>query len=282
KSIVYDDYGDVFGIFFAVVAPDLTDAEIRELSRFLRRELLTVPRVSKVMTAGEPAEVIYVEISQERLVSLGIPLEAVLNTLKTNNRFDSGVSDDNAGPRTRIRTEPGVNSVAAIEEMRIGRPGSTAQVSLLDVADAYRGANETPDELIYHNGDPAFTLAVAGLQTANIVEVGHAVNDHLEKIRSRIPVGVSIEPVYQQHLVVDKAINDFLVSLAMSVAIVIAVLCLAMGWRVGVAVGATLLLTVLGTVFFMAMFAIEMERISLGALIIAMGMLVDNAIVIAE
>src|SRR5690606_33766368 len=216
------------------------------------------------------------------LVRVVIPREAVLNPFQSKNPVQSGRCDDIDRRRIRISAEPGVDSVAAIEALRIGRPGSTEQVSLLDVADVYRGANETPDELIYHNGDPAFTLAVAGLQTANIVEVGHAVNDHLEKIRSRIPVGVSIEPVYQQHLVVDKAINDFLVSLAMSVAIVIAVLCLAMGWRVGVAVGATLLLTVLGTVFFMAMFAIEMERISLGALIIAMGMLVDNAIVIAE
>ena len=282
KSTVYDDYGDVFGIFFAVVAPDLTDAEVRELSRFLRRELLTVPKVSKVTTAGEPVEVIYVEISQERLVSLGIPLEAVLSTLQSENRVQSGGSVEIDGRRIRISGEPGFDSVAAIEALRIGRPGSTEQVSLIDVATVYRGATDTPSELIYHNGERAFTLAVAGLQTANIVDVGHAVSEHLEKIRHRIPLGVHIEPIYQQHLVVDKAINDFLVSLALSVAIVIGVLCLTMGWRVGVAVGSTLLLTVLGTVFFMAMFAIEMERISLGALIIAMGMLVDNAIVIAE
>lgn len=282
RSVVYDDYGDVFGIFYAVTAPDFSDAEIRELSRFLRRELLTVPNVAKVSTAGEPEEVIYVEISEQRLVSLGIPLEAVLNTLQSENRMQSGGAITVDGRRIRISAEPGFDSVASIESLRIGRPGSTEQISLIDVATVYRGTTDTPDHLIIHNGERAFTLAVAGLQSANIVEVGKAVSAHLESLQGSIPLGVSIQPIYEQHVVVDEAINSFLVSLLMSVAIVIGVLCLTMGWRVGVVVGATLLLTVLGTVFFMRIFAIEMERISLGALIIAMGMLVDNAIVIAE
>jgi len=282
RSVVYDDYGDVFGIFYAVTAPDFSDAEIRELSRFLRRELLTVPNVAKVSSAGEPEEVIYVEISEQRLVSLGLPLEAVLNSLQSENRTQSGGAITVDGRRIRISAEPGFDSVASIESLRIGRPGSTEQISLIDVATVYRGTTDTPDHLILHNGERAFTLAVAGLQSANIVEVGKAVSAHLQSLQGNIPLGVSIQPIYEQHVVVYEAINSFLISLVMSVAIVIGVLCLTMGWRVGVVVGATLLLTVLGTVFFMRIFAIEMERISLGALIIAMGMLVDNAIVIAE
>src|SRR5690606_8177741 len=113
QSMVHDDYGDVFGIFYAITAPDFSDAEIRELSRFLRRELLTVPNVSKVTTAGEPEEVIYVEISEERLVSLGLPLEAVLNTLQTENRVQSGGAVEMDGRRIRISAEPGVDSVDA-------------------------------------------------------------------------------------------------------------------------------------------------------------------------
>jgi multidrug efflux pump subunit AcrB len=282
RSVVYDDYGDVFGIFYAVTAPGFSDAEIRELSRFLRRELLTVPNVAKVSTAGEPEETIYVEISEERLVSLGLPLEAVLNTIQTENRVQDGGAITVDGRRLRLSARPGFDSVASIEALRIGRPGSTEQISLLDVATVYRGTTDTPDHLIIHNGEAAFTLAVAGLQDANIVEVGKAVSEHLQRLQDNIPLGVDIHPVYEQHVVVDQAINSFLVSLLLSVSIVIGVLCLTMGWRVGVVVGATLLLTVLGTVFFMRMLSIEMERISLGALIIAMGMLVDNAIVIAE
>ena len=121
-----------------------------------------------------------------------------------------------------------------------------------------------------------------GAANDNIIEVGEAVEARMEELKSRLPLGVELHPLYEQHHVVNDAINDFLLNLAMSVAIVIGVLCLAMGWRIGVVVGSTLLLTVLGTLLFMGLLNIEMERISLGALIIAMGMLVDNAIVVAE
>ena len=280
--IVRDDYGDVFGIFYAITAPGYSDAEIRELSRFLRRELLTVPNVAKVTTDGEPEEAIYVDISEERLVSLGLPLAVVINALQTENTVQEAGSLLVDGRRVRIMPRPGLDSVAGIEALRIGQPGSTRQVSLQDIADVYRVPVDTPSHLIRHNGTPAFTLAVAGVESANIVEVGHAVSERLTQLTGAIPLGVTIHPIYEQHRVVDEAINSFLVSLVLSLVIVIGVLWLTMGWRVSAVVGATLLLTVFGTIFFMRLFSIEMERISLGALIIAMGMLVDNAIVIAE
>lgn len=280
--VVRDDYGDVFGIFYAITAADYSDAEIRELSRFLRRELLTVPNVAKVTTDGEPEEAIYVDISEERLVSLGLPLAQVINALQTENTVQDAGSLLVGGRRVRIMPQPGLDSVSNIEAMRIGQPGSTRQISLLDIAHVYRVPIETPSHLIRHNGMPAFTLAVAGVQSANIVEVGHAVSKRLSELRAAIPLGVQIHPIYEQHHVVEEAINSFLLSLILSLTIVIGVLWLTMGWRVSSVVGATLLLTIFGTIFFMRIFSIEMERISLGALIIAMGMLVDNAIVIAE
>src|SRR5690625_3122457 len=177
--------------------------------------------------------------------------------------------DNNAGSlrggddHVRLVLRAGVDSVANIEAIRIGRPGTTEQISLLDIAEVTRQPMEVPNHLIRHNGEPAFTLAVAGVAEANIVEVGEAVERHLEALSERIPLGVELAPIYEQHRVVDEAINDFLVNLAMSVAIVIGELCLFMGWRVGMVVGATLLLTVLGTLFFMWIFDIEMERVSL-------------------
>lgn len=282
KPRVEDDYGDVFGLFYAITAPGFSDADVRELSRFLRRELLTVPGVAKVTTAGEPREAIYVEIAQERLASLGLPLEQVLNTIQTENTLHDGGAIPLADRRVRIASRPGMDSVRNIEALRIGRPGSTEQISLLDVANVYRATTDTPDHLIRFNGEPAFTLAVAGLSDTNIVAVGERVEAHLAALQADIPLGVQIHPVYQQHRVVKQAMDSFIFSLVLSLAIVIGALCVAMGWRVGLVVGTTLLLTVLGTIFFMRIFSIEMERISLGALIIAMGMLVDNAIVIAE
>ena len=279
---VNDDFGDVFGIFYAVTAEEFTEQEIRNLARFLRRELLTVPGVAKVTTAGEPTETIYVEITSERLATLGLPVEQVLNTIQTENAVESAGAISIGDRRVRLTNRPGFDSVRAIESLRIGRPGSTEQISLVDIADVFRQSTEMPDELIRFNGVPAFTVAIAGVPDANIVEVGRAVDAHLEALQARIPLGVNLHPIYEQHVVVDESINSFIVSLLLSVAIVIGVLCLTMGWRVGIVVGATLLLTVLGTILFMRLLHIEMERISLGALIIAMGMLVDNAIVVAE
>jgi len=281
-SKVIDDFGDVFGIFYAVTAEGFSDSEVRDLARFLRRELLTVPGVAKVSTSGEPTESIYIEVSHEKLVNLGLPIELVLNTLQTENSVEDAGKVRVADQQVRLVTRPGLDTLASLESLRIGRPGSTEQISLLDVAKVKRTETEKPSQLIRFNGKPAFTLAVAGVADTNIVKVGQAVDAHLAGLQSRIPLGVELHPIYKQHEVVDESINSFMLNLVISVAIVIGVLCIFMGWRVGVVVGMTLLLTVLGTTFFMKVFHIEMERVSLGALIIAMGMLVDNAIVVAE
>ncbi|WP_445157034.1 efflux RND transporter permease subunit [Halomonas sp. E14] len=281
-SQVNDDFGEVYGLFYAVTAEGFSAQEILDISTFLQRELLTVPGVARVTTAGEREETIYVEIPNERLTTLGIPVEQVVNTIQTENTVEDAGALRVGDSHVRIVARTAVDSVTAIEAIRIGRPGTTEQISLVDIANVYRQPSEIPNHLVRHNGSDAFTLAVAGIETENIIEVGDAVEAHLESLQGRIPLGVELHPIYEQHRVVDDAINDFLLNLAMSVSIVIGVLCLFMGWRIGLVVGATLLLTVLGTLLFMALLNIEMERISLGALIIAMGMLVDNAIVVAE
>ncbi|NLC21769.1 MAG: efflux RND transporter permease subunit, partial [Halomonadaceae bacterium] len=175
RSHVNDDFGEVYGIFYAVMTPGYEVAEIRDLSRFLQREILTVPNVARVTTAGEREEAIYIEIPNERLTTLGIPVDHVINTIQSENQVtDAGslrVGDDHV----RLVLRAGVDSVATIEAIRIGRPGTTEQISLLDVAEVTRQPMEVPNHLIRHNGEPAFTLAVAGVAEANIVEVGEAV-----------------------------------------------------------------------------------------------------------
>ncbi|WP_114417858.1 efflux RND transporter permease subunit [Marinospirillum perlucidum] len=282
SSRVVDDFGDVFGIFYAVTAEGYSDDEIRELSRFLRRELLTVPGVAKVSTRGEPQESIYIEVSHEKLARLGLPIEQLLNTLQLENSVEQGGEIRVEDQSIRIVPRPGLDSLASLEALRVGQVGTTEQISLIDIAEIKRQRQEIPDEVIRFDGEAAFTLAIAGVADTNIVKVGEAVDAHLASLESQIPLGVTLHPIYEQHRVVDEAIDSFMINLALSVAIVIGVLCIFMGWRVGLVVGATLFLTVMGTLFFMRIFHIEMERISLGALIIAMGMLVDNAIVVAE
>ncbi|WP_291844901.1 efflux RND transporter permease subunit [Maricaulis sp.] len=280
--VVYDDFGDTYGIFYAVTAEGYSDARIRDIARTLRRELLTVENVAKVAVEGEPDERIYIEIPQENLARLGLPFADLLENLERENAVVTAGSTPMDGRLVRVEIPQTLGGIDAVSNLLITPRGSDQAIRLSDIAEVRRQPVERPSQFIYHNNARAFTIGVAGLPTANIVDVGHAVETRLAELEASLPLGVELHPIYQQHLVVDDAINNFLVSLALSIAIVIGVLCLFMGWRAGLTVGAVLFLTVSGTIFFMDIFALEMERISLGALIIAMGMLVDNAIVVTE
>ena len=281
EPYVNDGFGDVFGIYYAVTADGFSDAEKHQLATFLRRELLTVDGVADVEVIGLPDEAIFVEPDMALAVNMGVPPTAIIGALSNaNSVVDAGSQQDVDGVHTIIQAPEGSDSVESIASLTIGTGGEV--INLFDIAHVYRDRQETPDLMVRFNGQDAFTLGVAGLSTENIVDVGRRADARLTELADKIPYGVALHPIYQQHEVVDDASSAFIVNLAMSVTIVVVVLGLFMGWRAAVVVGTTLLLTVVGTLFFMALFSIEMERISLGALIIAMGMLVDNAIVVAE
>lgn len=277
---VNDGFGDVFGLYYAVTAPGYTDAERHQLATFLQRELLAVDGVADVDVSGLPEEAIFVEPDLALTVNQNVPPISIINAIATANSVVSAGSSDGERTRTIIQAPDGSDSVSAISGLTVGVGGEVLNVA--DVASVSRGRVADPQLIVRYNGAEAFTLGIAGLSDENIVEVGKRVDARMAELNADIPFGVELHPIYQQHLVVEEASNNFLINLAMSVGIVVLVLALSMGWRAAIVVGATLLLTVVGTLFFMAIFSIEMERISLGALIIAMGMLVDNAIVVAE
>ncbi len=280
QPYVNDGFGDVFGLFYAVTAEGFSDAEKHELATYLRRELLTVDGVADVEVQGLPEEAIFIEPDLAISVNQNVPLQAINEAIANANSVNASGSLRSENNLTTLLTAEGSDSVSAIAGLSVGSQGHV--INLFDMSDVYRGRQSDPDLIVRFDGVEAFTLGIAGLATENIVEVGKRVDTKMAELDPNIPFGVDILPIYQQHVVVEQASNDFLVNLAMSVAIVVAVLGLFMGWRAAIVVGSTLLLTVVGTVLFMSMFSIEMERISLGALIIAMGMLVDNAIVVAE
>ncbi|GAA5079698.1 efflux RND transporter permease subunit [Roseibacterium beibuensis] len=277
---VDDGFGDVYGIFFAVTAEGFTDAERHQLATFLRRELLAVDGVADVEVAGLPEEAIFVEPDLAITAHLGVDPQVIAQALAEADSVADAGSIDSETASTMIQTPEGSDSVSEIAGLSIGVGGDI--INLFDIAEVNRGRQDDPDQILRFNGTEAFTIGVAGLADENIVDVGNRVDARLAELQPEIPYGVELHPVYQQHVVVDEASNGFLVNLAMSVAIVVLVLGVFMGPRAAIVVGTTLLLTVVGTLLFMAIFGIEMERISLGALIIAMGMLVDNAIVVAE
>ena len=280
--LVEDDFGDVFGLMYAVAAPDYTPAEIKDMARLLSTRLKLLPAVAKVQIAGEPLEALYVELDHKRLTQLGLPVDAVFNSIAVENQVVPAGSVSFADRRLRIAPQMAFDSEQALGEMRIGRPGSTEILRLADVATISREEFETPFQIIRHNHQQVFTLGVSIETGKNVVDVGRAVERRLAELQAELPLGVEVHEIYAQHKVVDKAIQTFLNNLLISVLTVVAALCIFMGWRAGLVVGSVLLLTVLGTICLMSIFGIELQRISLGALMIAMGMLVDNGIVVAE
>ena len=280
ESQINDDFGDIFGIYYAVTAPGYADSDLHDIAQFLRREVLSVQGVANAELLGLPQEAVFVEPDSRSLANLGVPPGAILGAIAGISAIDPTGAVTDAGRSLRVEAPRPDADTFALNGLTIGAAGQS--FNLVDIATITRGRVDQPDQIIRHNGVEAFTLGIAGLSSENIVTVGAAVEARLTELADVLPVGVTLEPIYQQHRVVDEANGAFLVSLAMSVGVVIAVLALFMGWRAAVVVGLTLLLTVTFTFFFMMLFDIKVERISLGALIIAMGMLVDNAIVVAE
>ena len=280
QPVVNDSFGDVYGIFYAVTTPGFSDRETHDIADFLRRELLAVEGVADVVVAGLPSEAIFVEPDRAILANLGIRPAAIAEAIANANAVVPAGSIEQSGRSIRIDAPQGSDTVEEIRNLAIGVGGQI--VDMTDFATVSRGRVSDPQMIIRHNGEEAFTIGVSGKTGLNIVDVGRRVDARLAALQADIPLGVALHPIYQQHVVVDQASNAFLLNLGLSVLIVVVVLALFMGWRAAVVVGSTLLLTVVGTIFCMALAGIEMERISLGALIIAMGMLVDNAIVVAE
>ncbi|SFT03311.1 Multidrug efflux pump subunit AcrB [Sulfitobacter marinus] len=279
-SSVNDDFGDVYGILYAVSAPGFTDAEIWEISTYLRRNLLTVDGVANVQIEGLPEEAIFVEPSSQILSSLGVDPSLIIGAISASTEVNPTGFVSNGTNNLRVVAPSAEDSVSEISGLTFGFQGEV--MNLLDIASVSRGRVDEPEHILRHNGHEIFTMGVSGLSSENIVAVGHRVEAELEKLQTLLPIGVTVEPIYEQHRIVEASNGSFLVSLALSVGVVIAVLAIFMGPRAAVVVGVSLLLTVLATFFFMYLFEVKVERISLGALIIAMGMLVDNAIVIAE
>ena len=280
--LVEDDFGDVYGFMYAVAAPDYTAAEIRDMARFITTAVKAVPDVAKVQTAGEPYEALYVEIEHNRFTRLGLPIDALFGAISVENQVVPAGSVPFDGRRLRIAPPMAFDSEQALGDMRVGRPGSTEILRLADIAEISREQIETPLQIIRHAGDRVFTVGVSVVAGVNVVEVGRAVDRRLVEIMGELPLGVEIDTIYAQHEVVDESIRQFGVNLMLSVVTVVLALCLFMGWRAGTVVGSVLFLTVMGTICLMAVLGIELQRISLGALMISMGMLVDNGIVIAE
>lgn len=281
-SVVIDDYGDVYGMLLAITGDGFSYKEIELYSDFIKKELNLIPGVAKVEIDGIRKQAIFVDISRSKMASLGISLEQIYKTLESQNLVATSGNIRVGDEYIRISPTGILNSVQAIGNLLISSHVTGKLIHLNDIATITRGYVEVPNHLIYYNGKPALMIGVSIMSGGNIITIGQAVNAKLKELQQQIPIGINTHYVYEQPKVVQTSIKGFIDSVIEALIIVIGVLLLFMGLRSGLIIGVILLLTILGTFFLMQQFSIALERISLGALIIALGMLVDNAIVIAE
>lgn len=281
-SIVNDDYGDVFGLFFAITGEGFSYRELKEFAKYLQKEILLLDNVAKAIFTGEQQEQIFIEISQAKLSQLGISPNFIYSILESQNLVSESGSVKIGEQYIRINPTGNYTSEQELGNILITELSKDQLIYLKDIAQIKRGYIEVPKHLIRFDKKPTVTLGVSLASGGNIITLGNDIDKLIQKLQPSIPAGIEINEIYNQAKYVDQSVKSFVISLVQALVIVIGVLLFSMGLRSGLIIGGILLLSILGTFIFMLYFGIDLQRISLGALIIALGMLVDNAIVVAE
>ncbi|MBQ4860250.1 efflux RND transporter permease subunit [Pseudoalteromonas sp. MMG013] len=279
---VIDDFADVYGVMYAVTGDGYSYDELKDYVDYLKRELVLVKGVSKITVAGEQQAQVVVEIATHKLSQLGIAPSRIFSLLEAQNSVSNAGKIRVGAESIRLHPTGEFQDVTELEHLLISKPGAKELIYLGDVASVSREYAEIPQHITRFNEQRALLVGVSFSSGVNVVDIGQAMEAHLASLEYQRPHGIEINVVYHQPNEVQKSVDGFIISLIEAVAIVIVVLLLFMGVKSGLLIGAVLLLTVLGTFIFMKLFAIDLQRISLGALIIALGMLVDNAIVVTE
>ncbi len=279
-SMVYDDFGDVYGVMFALTGEGYTYAELKDYAELLKKEFLYCEDVAKVGFWGLQPEMIYVEFDRARLTELGLSPEMIAGTLQGQNAVALSGKVEVDGDYLRIKPTGDFSSEEAIADLYVGSRDSL--IRLGDVATVRRGYLDPPLNLMRFNGVPAIGIGISTVAGGNVVEMGESIKEKLTEIDGARPEGMGLHSIYYQSEMVTESVNDFVINLIEAVVIVVVLLMFFMGWQSGLLIGGILLLTILGTFTGMHIFHIDLQKISLGALVLALGMLVDNAIVVAD
>ncbi len=292
RPFINDDFGDVFGLVLAVTSDGFSYSELKDYVDMLKRELSLVKGVGRVDLWGERDRAIYFDVREENLVELGISEETLERTIQFQNAVTDSGSVNVGEYRMRIAPTGAFKEPKDIENLVIQpaltdaiqseNPQGLETIRLGQIGKIREGYQEPPSTLMRFNSAVAIGLSISFQSGVNVVQVGTAVDKKLAELLPRLPIGIEIEKVHWQSDDVDLAVQSFLISLAQAVIIVLVVLTLAMGVRMGIIIGTGLLLTILATFIFLAGLGIDLQRMSLGALIIALGMMVDNSIVVAD
>ena len=274
---VNDEYADVSFALYALKAKGLPMRELARQAEVIRQDLLHVPGVKKVNILGERPEQIFVEFSHERLATLGISVQDVVSALQRHNTVTPAGSVETKGPRVFIRVDGAYDSIRAIADTPIVAGGRTLKLS--DIADVRRGYEDPPGFIIRHRGEPSLMLAAVMQDGWDGLALGKALEAKTAAISRALPLGISLEKVTDQAVNIASAVNEFMMKFAMALGVVLLVSLLSLGWRVGVVVAAAIPITLAAVFFIMLETGRFFDRITLGALILALGLLVDDAII---
>lgn len=279
---VSDDFGDVFGIYYALTADEgYTYDDLRNWAQKIKTELSPVPGVQKVYLFGEQTQVVNVKISIPKLANLGIDPNAIQQVMQTQNLLVNTGDINTGNYQLRLRAEGTYKDIQDIRDQLIVTK-SGGEVRLGDIATVERGYMDPPSNLMRVDGLRAIGIGVATGSKDDVVAVGNAVADHLAEMEQLFPVGMDLKTIYPENKIADEANNGFILNLIESLLIVIVIIFIVMGSRAGMLVGSSLLFSVGGTLLIMLIWGVGLNRTSLAAFIIAMGMLVDNAIVVTD
>ncbi len=280
-SVVMDDFGDVYGMFYAMTTDGIADEELLDYAWLVKRELQDIEGVRRVEIYGDRKPCINIEIIQDRMANMGVhPLE-VLSTLNAQNQTVYPGYFNSGDERIRVKISDNYQTIEDIRNLII-QGHEQDQLRLGDIAAVTRGYREPSRNEMRYDGSRALGISLSMEKGGNIVDLGKVVDKELDQLKARMPVGIDFHKVFFQPDQVSHSIRVFMVNLIESVLIVIVVLMLTMGLRSGMIIGTGLVIIVLGSFVVLYLFDGTLQRVSLGALIIAMGMLVDNAIVIID
>ncbi|MFN3506663.1 MAG: efflux RND transporter permease subunit [Allorhizobium sp.] len=275
-----DSFGDVYGNIYAFTSDGLTQRQMRDLVEDARAKLLTVPNVGKIDVIGAQDEVIYLEFSTRKIAALGIDQQTILDTLQAQNAVtQSGVVEAGA-ERIALRVSGQFASEESLKAINLRI--NDRFFPLTDIATIKRGYVDPPSSLFRFNGEPAIGLAIGMKAGANLLTFGEQLEAQLDRVIADLPIGVTVERVSDQPAVVEEAVSGFTKALFEAIVIVLAISFISLGMRAGLVVAISIPLVLAITFVFMEYTGISLQRISLGALIIALGLLVDDAMIAVE
>ena len=275
-----DDFGDVYGVIYALTSDGFTSRELRDQAESIRAELLRVPGAGKVDLIGVQDEVLNIDFSTRQVAGLGITTDMVASTLRSQNAVAASGIVETANERIAVRVSGALDSVTALQNLTI-RAGDR-EMRLKDIAEVTRGYEDPPAPQFRFNGQPAIGIGVAMTKGGNILDLGKALHAEMEKIEAELPAGIEVHLVADQPEVVEESVGEFTHALFEAIVIVLLVSFVSLGVRAGAVVAVSIPLVLAITFCAMQIFDISLQRISLGALVIALGLLVDDAMIAVE